>query len=105
MLEEAAVLGDEVSVGAGALVKARVKIYPSKTVEAGAIVTHSIVQGAPGVPEPVRRTWRVGSRERRHHSYDRGPPGDGLRDDPQARECRGDRPRREQIGPNPQAGP
>ena len=44
VLEEAAVAGDEVSVGAGALVKARVKIYPSKTVEAGAIVTHSIVR-------------------------------------------------------------
>ena len=44
ILEEAAVLGDEVTVGAGALVKSRVKIYPSKTVEAGAIVTHSIVR-------------------------------------------------------------
>jgi mannose-1-phosphate guanylyltransferase/phosphomannomutase len=44
VVEEAAVLGDEVSVGAGALIKARVKIYPSKTVEAGAIVTHSIVR-------------------------------------------------------------
>lgn len=43
-VEEAAVLGDEVVVGAGALVKSRVKIYPSKTVEAGAIVTHSIVR-------------------------------------------------------------
>jgi mannose-1-phosphate guanylyltransferase/phosphomannomutase len=43
-LEEAAVLGDEVTVGAGALVKSRVKIYPGKTVEAGAIVTHSIVR-------------------------------------------------------------
>jgi mannose-1-phosphate guanylyltransferase / phosphomannomutase len=42
-LEEGAVLGDEVVVGAGALIKPRVKVYPSRTVEAGAIVTHSVV--------------------------------------------------------------
>jgi len=42
-LEEGAVTGDEVSVGAGAIIKPRVKIYPSRTVEAGAIVTQSIV--------------------------------------------------------------
>jgi mannose-1-phosphate guanylyltransferase / phosphomannomutase len=43
-LEEAAVLGDEVVVGAGALVKPAVKIYQSRTVEAGAIVTQSVVR-------------------------------------------------------------
>jgi mannose-1-phosphate guanylyltransferase / phosphomannomutase len=43
-LEEGAVLGDEVTVGAGALIKSRVRVYPSKTVEAGAIVTQSIVR-------------------------------------------------------------
>jgi mannose-1-phosphate guanylyltransferase / phosphomannomutase len=42
-LEEGAVTGDDVSVGAGAIIKPRVKIYPSRTVEAGAIVTQSIV--------------------------------------------------------------
>jgi mannose-1-phosphate guanylyltransferase/phosphomannomutase len=42
-LEEGAVTGDEVSVGAGAIIKPQVKIYPSKTVDAGAIVTQSIV--------------------------------------------------------------
>jgi mannose-1-phosphate guanylyltransferase / phosphomannomutase len=42
-LEESAVLGDEVSAGAGALIKSRVKVYPSRTVEAGAIVTQSVV--------------------------------------------------------------
>ncbi|MEA2461439.1 MAG: mannose-phosphate guanylyltransferase / phosphomannomutase, partial [Actinomycetota bacterium] len=42
-LEEGAVLGSEVRVGAGAIVNARVKIYPSRTVEAGAIVTRSVV--------------------------------------------------------------
>ena len=43
-LEEGSVVGDEVVVGGGAIVKPNVKIYPSKIVEAGAIVTHSIVR-------------------------------------------------------------
>ena len=43
-LEEGAVLGDEVVAGAGSLIKPRVKVYPARTVEAGAIVTHSVVQ-------------------------------------------------------------
>ncbi|MGH2730834.1 MAG: sugar phosphate nucleotidyltransferase, partial [Actinomycetota bacterium] len=43
-LEEGAVIGEEVVVGAGAIVKPRVKIYPSRTVEAGAIVTESVVR-------------------------------------------------------------
>jgi len=43
-LEEGAVLGDEVRVGAGALIKSQVKVYPAKTVEAGAIVTESVVR-------------------------------------------------------------
>ncbi len=43
-LEEAAVVGDEVVVGAGALVQPRLKIYPGRSVEAGAIVTQSVVR-------------------------------------------------------------
>lgn len=43
MLEEGAVLGDDVVVGAGAVVNPRVKVYPSRDVEAGAIVTTSVV--------------------------------------------------------------
>lgn len=43
ILEEGAVTGDEVNVGAGAVVKPRVKIYPSRSVDPGAIVTQSIV--------------------------------------------------------------
>ena len=42
-LEEGAVVGDDVSVGAGAILRQRVKIYPSRTVDAGAIVTESVV--------------------------------------------------------------
>jgi mannose-1-phosphate guanylyltransferase/phosphomannomutase len=44
IVEEGVVLGDEVVVGAGALIKPRVKIYPSRSVEAGAIVTQSVVR-------------------------------------------------------------
>jgi mannose-1-phosphate guanylyltransferase/phosphomannomutase len=43
-LEEGAVLGDEVVAGAGSLIKPRVKVYPARTVEAGAIVTQSVVK-------------------------------------------------------------
>lgn len=42
-LEEGAVTGDEVAIGSGAIIKPRVKVYPSRTVDAGAIVTQSIV--------------------------------------------------------------
>jgi mannose-1-phosphate guanylyltransferase/phosphomannomutase len=61
-LEEGVVLGDEVTVGAGAFIKPRVKVYPSRTVEAGAIVTQSVVKerrasrslfGSRGVSGPV----------------------------------------------------
>ena len=41
--EEGVVLGDECFVGAHAEIKAGVKVYPFKTVEAGAIVNSSIV--------------------------------------------------------------
>lgn len=44
VLEEGAVTGDEVTIGAGAMIKPRVKIYPSRSVDSGAIVTQSIVQ-------------------------------------------------------------
>lgn len=43
-LEEGGVLGDEVTVGAGALINPRVKVYPGRSVEAGAIVTTSVVR-------------------------------------------------------------
>ena len=43
-LEEGAVAGDDVVIGSGAIVKPRVRIFPSRTVEAGAIVTTSVVR-------------------------------------------------------------
>ena len=43
-LEEGAVAGDDVVIGGGAIVKPRVRIFPSRTVESGAIVTTSVVR-------------------------------------------------------------
>lgn len=42
-LEEGVVLGDDVHIGRGAVVQPNVKIYPSKRVEPGAVITHSII--------------------------------------------------------------
>ena len=47
--EEGVVLGDECFVGAQAVIKSGVKVYPFKTVEAGAIVNSSIVWESHGV--------------------------------------------------------
>jgi mannose-1-phosphate guanylyltransferase/phosphomannomutase len=41
--EDGAVLGDEVFVGEGATIRQSVKVYPFKTVEAGAVVNSSLV--------------------------------------------------------------
>lgn len=46
--EEGAVLGDEVFVGENALITSDVKIYPFKTVEAGAVVNTSIIWESKG---------------------------------------------------------
>lgn len=43
-LEEGAVAGDETTIGSGAVIQRRVRIYPSRGVEAGAIVTQSVVR-------------------------------------------------------------
>jgi len=42
-LEEGSVIGDECFIGEGAVVNPGIKIYPFKTVEAGALITSSIV--------------------------------------------------------------
>lgn len=46
--EEGAVLGDEVFIGENALISSDVKIYPFKTVEAGAVVNTSIIWESKG---------------------------------------------------------
>ncbi|HKY14292.1 MAG TPA: sugar phosphate nucleotidyltransferase [Microthrixaceae bacterium] len=46
--EEGVVLGDEVFVGEGAVITSDVKVYPFKTVEAGAVINSSIVWESKG---------------------------------------------------------
>jgi mannose-1-phosphate guanylyltransferase/phosphomannomutase len=48
-LEEGVVVGDDCSIGNDAVVNPDVKIYPFKTVEAGAIITTSIIWESKGV--------------------------------------------------------
>jgi mannose-1-phosphate guanylyltransferase/phosphomannomutase len=43
-LEEGAVTGDDVVIGGGAIVRPRVRIFPSRSVDSGAIVTASVVR-------------------------------------------------------------
>ena len=76
--EEGVVLGDECFVGAHAEIKAGVKIYPFKTVEAGAIVNSSIVWESRGARDALRTRGRAGPRERGHQSGIGGATLDGL---------------------------
>ena len=48
-LEEGVTVGDDCSIGAEAVINPNVRIYPFKTVEAGAIVTQSIIWESRGV--------------------------------------------------------
>src|SRR5439155_25843157 len=48
-LEEGVVVGDDCSIGAEAVINPNVRIYPFKTVEAGATVTQSIIWESRGV--------------------------------------------------------
>ena len=64
--EEGVVLGDECFVGAHAEISAGVKVYPFKTVEAGAIVNSSIVWESRGRAVAVRTGRRAGPGQRRH---------------------------------------
>jgi len=48
-VEEGVVIGDDCSIGANAVINPGVRIYPFKTVEAGAIITKSIIWESRGV--------------------------------------------------------
>jgi mannose-1-phosphate guanylyltransferase/phosphomannomutase len=58
--EEGVVLGEECFVGAGAVITSNVKVYPFKTVEAGAIVNTSIVWESRGARSLFGRTGVTG---------------------------------------------
>ena len=81
--DEGVVLGDECFVGEHALLAAGVKVYPFKTVEAGAVINSSIVWESRGSRSLFGRDGRVGPGQRRHHPRAGHPAGHGLRHDPQ----------------------
>jgi mannose-1-phosphate guanylyltransferase/phosphomannomutase len=58
--EEGAVLGDEVFVGEDAVITSNVKVYPFKTVEAGAIINSSIIWESKGSRSLFGREGVVG---------------------------------------------
>ena len=58
--EEGVVLGDEVFVGEEAVITSNVKVYPFKTVEAGAIINSSIVWESKGARTLFGRSGVVG---------------------------------------------
>ena len=65
------------------VIAAGVKVYPFKTVEAGAIINSSIVWESRGLAVAVRADRRGRAGQRRHHPRAGHPPGHGLRHHPQ----------------------
>ncbi len=76
--EEGSVLGDQCLIGAHAEIKAGVKVYPFKTVEAGATVNSSIVWESMGARSLFGRDGVRGSGQRRHQPGAGGPVVHGL---------------------------
>ena len=76
--EEGVVLGDESFVGAHAVIKSGVKVYPFKTVEAGATVNTSIVWESRGARSLFGRLGHHRPRQRRHQPRAGHAPVDGV---------------------------
>ena len=76
--EEGVVLGDESFVGAHAVIKSGVKVYPFKTVEAGATVNTSIVWESPRGAHLVRAPRHHRAGQRRHQPRAGHAAVDGL---------------------------
>ena len=78
-IEEGAVVGDECVIEAEAYLSAGVKVYPFKTIEAGAVVNTSVIWESRGPAHPVRPARRVRPGQRGDHPRARGPAGQRLR--------------------------
>ena len=96
-------LGDECFVGEHAVINPSVKVYPFKTVEAGAVVNSSIVWESRGAAHALRTARRARTRQRRHHARGRGPARDGLRHRAEEGLDRHDEPRHEPRRPRAEA--
>ena len=79
-IEEGAVVGDECVIEAEAYLSAGVKVYPFKTIEAGAVVNTSVIWESRGPAHPVRPARGVRPRQRRDHPGAVRPAGERLRD-------------------------
>ena len=102
--EEGVVLGDECFIGEHAVLASGVKVYPFKTVEAGAVINSSIVWESRGSRVAVRAGGRRRPRQRRHHPRARHTGGDGLRDHAEEGQHDRDVAGLEPVGPHAQAG-
>ena len=78
-IEEGAVVGDECVIEPEAYLSASVKVYPFKTIEAGAVVNTSVIWESTGAAHPVRPARRVRPGQRGGHAGARGPAGQRLR--------------------------
>ena len=103
-VEEGAVLGDECFVGEGAVVNPGVKVYPFKTVEAGAVVDVVDRVGEPPGAQRVRAPGRVRARQRRHHARARDAARAGLRHVAEEGRGRHHEPRHEPRSPARSSG-
>ena len=77
--EEGVVIGDECFVGDEAQLGPGVKVYPFKTIEAGAVVNESIVWESRGARSLFGAEGRGRPGQRRHHPRVRRPGRHGLR--------------------------
>ena len=81
-----------------------VKIYPFKTIEAGAVVNQQRHLGVPRPAQPVRPARRLRHRQRRDHPRARGPAGQRVRHHAEEGRHGHHVPRRLPGRPGPQAG-
>ena len=78
-IEEGAVVGDECVIEPEAYLSAGVKVYPFKTIEAGAVVNTSVIWESRGQRTLLRPARRVRPGQRGGHPRARGPAGQRLR--------------------------
>ena len=102
-VEEGAIIGDECVVEDEAIVSQGVKIYPFKTIEAGAVVHESVIWESRGQRIAVRSSRHLRDRQRRDHPRAGRPARVGVRDDPAQGSGRHDQPRPLARRPSPQA--
>ena len=78
-IEEGAVVGDECVIEAEAYLSSGVKVYPFKTIEAGAVVNTSVIWESRGPAHAVRAARRVRARQRGDNAGTVRAPGQCLR--------------------------